>query len=92
MMMPTMRNMTQMPPEDDGDPCPQACFEDEIETEISFTLLSDENFQKAWNIWPVPPNRTKYDAVFMDLYFTSFNTVVKLVLNRCPFQRTLLTD
>ena len=51
---------------EDDEVCPLACEEDNIEIDMSFTILTDENFDKAWNMWSqLPRNRTKFDAVFM---------------------------
>ena len=51
--------------------CPRDCWQEKIDMQMSFTILSDETFEKAWKIWPVPPNRTKFDAVFMELFYTT---------------------
>ena len=71
-MMPTMRAMEAS----DLPFCPKACVEDDIEFDLSFTLLSDATFEETWKLWPVPQNYTKFDAVFMDLYFTSLTSQV----------------
>ena len=63
---------------DDDEECPPACEEDIIDIDMSFTILTDENFDKGWNMWSqLPRNRTKYDALFMELYFSSLRTQVK---------------
>ena len=51
--------------------CPRDCWQEKIDMQMSFTILSDENFEKAWKIWPLPQNRTKFDAVFMELFYTT---------------------
>ena len=81
-MMPIMRAM-----ESDNMPvCPEACIEDDIEMDLSFTILSDETFEETWKLWPVPQNYTKFDAVFMDLYFTSLTSQVILEINPASYQ------
>ena len=61
----------------DDEMCPQECEEEIIDIDMSFTILTDENFEKAWNMWStLPRNRTKFDAVIMEIYFTSFRTEV----------------
>ena len=77
-VMPTIREMAAAETAQEA-ACPAACEEDEIETELSFTLLSEANFQAAWRLWPVPQNRTKFDATFLELYFTSMTTQVNTV-------------
>ena len=65
---------------DDDDKCPLACEEDNIDVDMSFTILSDENFEKGWNMWSqLPRNRTKYDALFMEIYFASLRTQAKVI-------------
>ena len=52
--------------------CPRDCWQEEIQLQTSFTIMSDENFEKAWALWAhLPRNRTKLDAVFMELFFES---------------------
>ena len=58
--------------------CPRDCWQEKIDMQMSFTILSDENFEKAWKIWPLPPNRTKFDAVFMELFYTTLAAEVIL--------------
>ena len=77
-VMPTIREMAAAETAQEA-ACPAACEEDEIETELSFTLLSEANFKAAWRLWPVPENRTKFDATFMELYFTSLTAQVNTV-------------
>ena len=90
MMMPTMRKMAEMKAmtgntEDEDDlECPTACNEEEIVTDISFSIMTDEEFEKAWNMWTIlPRNRTKFDAVFMELYFTSLTSQAKYFKKSC---------
>lgn len=83
-MMPMMRNRTEDPMMDAmmskaEAECPRDCWQEEIQMQMSFTILSDENFRKAWEIWPVPKNRTKLDAVFMELFFESMTSDVREV-------------
>ena len=66
---------------DDDEECPPACEEGVIDIDISFTILTDENFDRGWNTWSqLPRNRTKYDVLFMELYFSSLRTQVKMNL------------
>ena len=52
--------------------CPRDCWQEEIHLQTSFTIMSDENFEKAWALWAhLPRNRTKLDAVFMELFYES---------------------
>ena len=75
-LMPTFRSMGDA--DDDTDHCPKACIEEDIERSLSFTIMSDETFEAAWNTWPMlPPNRTKYEALFMELYFSSLTSQVR---------------
>ena len=65
---------------DDDEECHPACEEDIIDIDMSFTILTDENFDKGWNMWSqLPRNRTKYDALFMELYFSSLRTQVEKI-------------
>ena len=65
-MMPMMRMRSQDPMMDammseaEGR-CPRDCWQEEMQLQMSFTILSDENFRKAWEIWQLPKNRTKFD-------------------------------
>ena len=56
--------------------CPLACVEEDIATDISFTLVSEESHNRAWKLWQLPANRTKEDAVFMELFYKSLDTEV----------------
>ena len=57
--------------------CPRDCWQEEIQLQTSFTIMSDENFEKAWALWShLPRNRTKLDAVFMELFFESMTAEV----------------
>ena len=68
-MMEEMSNLT----------CPAACIEENIETSISFTILSDEVFNRAAKAWMLSPDLSKEQTVWMDLYFTSLKTEVTLM-------------
>ena len=87
-MMPMMRMRSQDPMMDammseaEGR-CPRDCWQEEMQLQMSFTILSDENFRKAWEIWQLPKNRTKFDAVFMELFFTTLTAEV-FIQNREP--------
>ena len=69
--MPMMREMSQRFPD-----CPLACLEEDIHTDISFTLFSDQTFNTAWKLWNLPANRTKEDSVWMEIYYSSLTTQV----------------
>ena len=56
--------------------CPLACLEEHINTDISFTLFSDQTFNTAWRLWNLPGNRTKEDSVWMEIYYKSLTTEV----------------
>ena len=50
--------------------CPEACIEEQVETSVSFTVLSDDQVQSssaAWNLTKL----NKEDVVIMDLFFSS---------------------
>ena len=71
-MMPMMRTISLDHPE-----CPRACLAEHVETEKSFTLLSDESFSMAWKLWKLPgEKRTKEDCVWVELYYKSLTTEV----------------
>ena len=58
--------------------CPRDCWQEEIHLQTSFTIMSDENFEKAWALWAhLPRNRTKLDAVFMELFYESMTAEVQ---------------
>ena len=50
----------------------------EIDTEISFTLMSEQSAQRAWCLWGMPESSTKDDALFMELFFKTLDVKVKL--------------
>ena len=71
-MMPMMRSISLNHPQ-----CPVACLVEQVETENSFTLLSDESFNMAWKLWKLPgENRTKEDCVWVELYYKTLTTKV----------------
>ena len=49
----------------------------EIDTEISFTLMSEQSAQRAWRLWGMPESSTKDDALFMELFFKTLDIKVK---------------
>ena len=49
----------------------------EIDTEISFTLMSEQSAQRAWRLWGMPDSSTKDDALFMELFFKTLDIKVK---------------
>ena len=56
--------------------CPLACKKETIDTDISFTLMSEESARRAFRMWRMPANRTKDDVVFMELFFKTLDTEV----------------
>ena len=71
-MMPMMRSISLHHPD-----CPTACLAETVDTEHSFTLLSDDSFSMAWKLWNLPgENRTKEDCVWLELYYKSLTTKV----------------
>ena len=56
--------------------CPLACKKETIDTDISFTLMSEESARRAFKMWGMPANRTKDDVVFMELFFKTLDTEV----------------
>ena len=78
-MMPLMRGLSKMDPaivKEVDEKCPEACEEEFIDTDMSFTIVSEESHRRAWELWQMPPNHTKEDALFMELYFKTLNTEV----------------
>ena len=64
--------------------CPQACIQETVEADISFTLMSEESAARAFRMWGMPEDRTKDDVVFMELFFKTLEAEVsrrnKLIL------------
>ena len=56
--------------------CPQACIQETVEADISYTLLSEEIAARAFKMWGMPEDRTKDDVVFMELFFKTLETEV----------------
>ena len=79
-IMPMFRDTSNLDPElvmKMQEDCPLACEEEYIDADMSFTLVSEESHQRAWKLWSdLPANRTKEDAVFMELYFKTLNVDV----------------
>ena len=50
----------------------------EIDSEISFTLMSEQSAERAWRLWGMPESSTKDDALFMELFFKTLDVKVKL--------------
>ena len=80
MMMPILRRTTVNPdPEWESHletECPEQCLEEFIDTDMSFTLVSDKSHDQAWKLWQLPQGRTKEEAVWMELFFKTLNTHV----------------
>lgn len=57
--------------------CPQACIQETVEADISYTLLSEEIAARAFKMWGMPEDRTKDDVVFMELFFKTLETEVR---------------
>ena len=52
--------------------CPKACIEEQVETSVSFTMLSEEHIESvstAWNLTKLA--NSKDDIVIMEVYFSS---------------------
>lgn len=81
-MMPMMRMRSEDPAMDammkEAEAmCPRDCWQEEIQLQSSFTIMTDENFKKAWDLWTfLPRNRTKLDALIMELFFESMTAEV----------------
>ena len=79
-MMPMFRDSSNLDPkilQKMQDDCPLACVEEYIDADMSFTLVSEESHRRAWKLWSdLPANRTKEDALFMELYFKTLNVEV----------------
>ena len=56
--------------------CPQACIQETVEADISFTLMSEESAARALRMWGMPEDRTKDDVVFMELFFKTLEAEV----------------
>ena len=56
--------------------CPISCIEETIDTHLSFNLVSEESHNRAWKLWQLPANRTKDDAVFMELFYKTMDVEV----------------
>ena len=80
MMMPILRRTTVNPnPEWESHletECPEQCLEEFIDTDMSFTLVSNKSHDQAWKLWQLPEGRTKEEAVWMELFFKTLNTHV----------------
>ena len=59
--------------------CPTACLEESIDTEMSFTITSEDSHQRAWKLWQLPEGRSKEDAVFMELFYKTLDVEVTRV-------------
>ena len=47
---------------------------------MSFTSVSEESHNRAWKLWPsLPQNRTKDDALFMELFYKTLEVEVTKV-------------
>ena len=80
LMMPTLRSMSS-----NHDPaleeklleaCPAACLEEKIETEKSFTTVTDEGHDRAWKLWQLPEGRRKEDAVFVEFFYKTLDLIL----------------
>merc|ERR1711953_46493 len=80
MMMPILRRTSLNPdPVWEShleDECPLQCVEEFIDTEMSFSLVSDDSHDRAWKLWPLPQGRTKEEAVWMELFFKTLTVQV----------------
>ena len=70
-MMPLLRDFTKIDVslmKQISEECPRSCHEEFIDTQMSFTSVSEESHNRAWKLWPsLPQNRTKDDDTFFDL-------------------------
>ena len=81
--MPVLRDFTKIGPsllKEITEACPRSCKEEFIDTQMSFTSVSEESHNRAWKLWPsLPQNRTKDDALFMELFFKTLEVEVTKV-------------
>ena len=56
--------------------CPPACIDETVELTQSFTLLSDDLFNRAIISWNLPTGLPKEEAVWIDIYYGSKQTMV----------------
>ena len=59
--------------------CPKACIEESIDTRHSFTILSDEVFEKAAKAWGLPIGLDKENTVWLDIYYATLQKEVSSV-------------
>ena len=82
-MMPLLRDFTKIDVslmKQISEECPRSCHEEFIETQMSFTSVSEESHNRAWKLWPsLPQNRTKDDALFMELFYKTLEVEVTKV-------------
>ena len=57
--------------------CPRDCWQEEIQAQMSFTVMSDENFENALTVWKdFPSGLTKEDVISMEIFFESLTAQV----------------
>ena len=57
--------------------CPRDCWQEEIQAQMSFTVMSDENFENALTVWKdFPSGLTKKDVISMEIFFESLTAQV----------------
>ena len=57
--------------------CPRDCWQEEILAQMSFTVMSEENFENALQVWQdFPAELTKEDVVSMEIFFESLTAQV----------------
>jgi len=82
-MMPLLRDFTKIDVslmKQISEECPRSCHEEFIDTQMSFTSVSEESHNRAWKLWPsLPQNRTKDDALFMELFYKTLEVEVTKV-------------
>lgn len=82
--MPTLRSLSKINPDPElqkklTEECPAACIEEKIETEKSFTTVTDESHDRAWKLWQLPQGRKKEDAVFVEFFYKTLEVEVTKV-------------
>ena len=79
MMMPMMRMASRDNMMREAEAlCPRDCWQEEILTQMSFTVMSEEKFEDALKVWrDFPAELTKEDVVSMEIFFESLTAQVQ---------------
>ena len=76
-MMPMMRMRSGQMMREAEAMCPRDCWQEEILAQMSFTVMSEENFENALQVWQdFPAELTKEDVVSMEIFFESLTAQV----------------